>query len=159
MCSSGCQQREEHARECRLFSSCGFSPTFDSYSEQHWLYTAIGILRTLFLKQVLSSSPKIVIKFPTDQDDPEKWSHVEMLMDHWEERCQDESIVMALKGIYTFFSKKLKLDWISLDDVNHVFGVLMTNCVSLVSVNGRACYPILSILSHSCIPNLEPIRF
>jgi len=141
LCSSECQQREEHARECRLFANCGFKPTFDSYSEQHWLYTAIGILRVLFLKQ----------------NDPSKWTHVEMLMDHWEERCQDKAIVIALKGIYTFFSKKLNLDWISQDDVNHVFGVLMTNCVSLVSLNGRACYPILSILSHSCIPNLEPI--
>merc|ERR1712012_161559 len=75
-------------------------------SDQHWLYTAIGILRTLFLKQ----------------DDPAKWSHVEKLMDHWEERCQDQSIVMALKGIHAFFTKKLDLDWISQDDVNHVFG-------------------------------------
>ena len=79
-------------------------------------------------------------------------------MDHWETRSQDPSTVAALRMIHSFLSKKLGLDWVSLEDVFHVFGALQTNCVSLVSVNGRACYPTLSLLSHSCIPNLEPVR-
>ena len=87
-----------------------------------------------------------------------KWREVELLMDHWETRSADRSVVSALKIIHSFLSKKLSLDWVMLEDVFHVFGVLQTNCVSLISVSGRACYPTLSLLSHSCLPNLEPVR-
>ena len=77
-------------------------------------------------------------------------------MDHWEERSKDESTVAGLKIIFAFFTKKLNLDWVSLEDVFHVFGVLQTNSISLVSLAGRGCYPRVSLLSHSCVPNLEP---
>ena len=35
-------------------------------------------------------------------------------------------------------------------------GALQTNAVSLVSAAGRGCYATVSLLSHSCVPNLEP---
>ena len=93
------------------------------------------------------------------KDNPAKWKEVEELMDHWDERGKDDSIVKGLNIIFTFFTKKLCLDWIMLEDVYHVFGVLQTNCVSLVSLQGRACFPTVSLLSHSCVPNLEPVRY
>ena len=77
-------------------------------------------------------------------------------MDHWEERSREQSTVAALKIIFSFIVKKLGQDWVGLEDVFHVFGVLQTNSVSLVHVMGRACYPRVSLLSHSCVPNLEP---
>ena len=41
-------------------------------------------------------------------------------------------------------------------EVRHVHGALQTNAVSLVSAAGRGCYATVSLLSHSCVPNLEP---
>ena len=78
-------------------------------------------------------------------------------MDHWEERSTNTEVVKAMKIMFAFFSKKLSLDWVSLADVQHVFGVLQTNSVSLISRQGRTVYPVVSLLSHSCLPNLEPV--
>ena len=39
-------------RECQLFQQHQVSPKLRNYSEQHWMYLAVGILRVLFLKQV-----------------------------------------------------------------------------------------------------------
>lgn len=78
-------------------------------------------------------------------------------MDHWEERATNTEVVKAMKIMFAFFTKKLSLNWISLGDVQHVFGVLQTNSVSLISRPGRTFYPVVSLLSHSCLPNLEPV--
>ena len=113
----------------------------ESHHSNSWIYTAVALLRVLLLKR----------------DQPDQWEKVEELMDHWEERSTNTEVVKAMKIMFAFFSKKLSLDWISLDDVQHVFGVLQTNSVSLISRQGRTFYPVVSLLSHSCIPNLEPV--
>ena len=105
------------------------------------MYTALALLRVLLLKR----------------DDKNKWETVQQLMDHWEERSHDTEVVKAMKIMFTFFTKKLDMCWISVLDVQHVFGVLQTNSVSLIDRQGRAVYPTVSLLSHSCLPNLEPI--
>ena len=115
-------------------------PNIDNTHTSHWIYTAVALLRVLLLKR----------------DDQTKWGTVLELMDHWEERSQDTEVVKAMKIMFTFFTKKLDMSWISLTDVQHVFGVLQTNSVSLISVSGRTFYPTVSLLSHSCLPNLEP---
>ena len=78
-------------------------------------------------------------------------------MDHWEERATNTQVVKAMQIMFAFFSKKLCLDWVSLADVQHVYGVLQTNSVSLISREGRTVYPVVSLLSHSCLNNLEPV--
>ena len=52
--------------------------------------------------------------------------------------------------------RRLGLDWVTAAEVRHVHGALQTNAVSLVSAAGRGCYATVSLLSHSCVPNLEP---
>ena len=116
-------------------------PALESRHSNSWIYTAVALLRVLLLKR--------------DQQD--QWEKVEQLMDHWQERATNTEVVKAMKIMFAFFSKKLSLDWISLDDVQHVFGVLQTNSVSLISRQGRTFYPVVSLLSHSCLPNLEPV--
>ena len=41
-----------HQRECGLLSESGVKPGLSSFTETNWLYTALSLLRVLFLKQV-----------------------------------------------------------------------------------------------------------
>ena len=141
LCCAGCQDSPQHRQECLLLSQAGVVPALDSEHSNQWIYTAVALLRVLLLKR----------------DQPDQWEKVEQLMDHWEERATNTEVVKAMKIMFAFFSKKLSLDWISLEDVQHVFGVLQTNSVSLISRQGRTFYPVVSLLSHSCLPNLEPV--
>ena len=77
-----------------------------------------------------------------------------MLMDHWEEREKDEEVDEAVRRLWQFLYGMCGLSWVSLADVQHVFGALKTNSVSLIVCQGRCLYPLLS---HSCTPNLEPV--
>ena len=95
MCSASCAKREDHQRECKLFSQQGVTPTLRNFSEQNWMYLAVGILRALFLKQVSDFNYKSISLFVISkqnlQDNKKLWQHVENLMDHWEERSKDKS--------------------------------------------------------------------
>ena len=58
----------------------------------------------------------------------------------------------ALRKTYFFLCHHAKLDFITEEDVSWAFGVLQTNAIGLP--RGRALYPIVSLMSHSCVPNL-----
>jgi len=103
--------------------------------------TALAVLRVLLCKK----------------NNPPGWRKVEKLMDHWEERANDSQVSEGVRRMWEFFYKMCDLTWVSLGDVQHVFGVLKTNSVSLITCQGRCLYPTVSLLSHSCIPNLEPV--
>ena len=77
------------------------------------------------------------------------------LMTHIEEREKDEELNEALNKTHYFIKVYAKLDFVSLDDVKWAFGVLQTNAIGLPM--GRALYPLVSIMSHSCVPNLTAI--
>ena len=70
---------------------------------------------------------------------------------------KDSQVAEGIRRMCLFFQKKCQLDWVTLKDVQHSFGVLKTNSVSLISQEGRALYPLVSIISHSCSSNLEPV--
>ena len=42
------------------------------------------------------------------------------------------------------------------EEVEHCWGVLQTNSISVGGTTGRALFPLVSLLSHSCLPCLEP---
>ena len=79
-----------------------------------------------------------------------------MLMDHEEERRQDvgewrmfqRSVVDVIKQ-----NTDVKDD----DLLHHLIGILSINCVGINiradRVYGRALYPTLSLISHSCVAN------
>jgi len=52
------------------------------------------------------------------------------------------------------FRKRLGLSWVSDQDVQHAFGVLKTNGVGSGGVSCHV-FPVVSLLSHSCQPNLQ----
>ena len=53
--------------------------------------------------------------------------------------------------------EKCGLSWVTLPDVQHAFGLINTNCVGLEMIKGMVFYPLMSLISHSCCSNLEPV--
>ena len=57
-----------------------------------------------------------------------------------------------------FIREKVALDWATSEYVQHSSGVLKTNAICFMDRGGQAFYPIVSLLSHSCVANLELVR-
>ena len=64
---------------------------------------------------------------------------------------------MLFRYIGAVLRKRLKLDWITDADLQHVFGVFKTNGVGHVEAGARVCFlfPHVSLMSHSCLSNLD----
>ena len=79
-------------------------------------------------------------------------------MDHWEERSTDNGVEEMVKYVAAFCRHKLGLEWVMKENVCHAYGVIKTNAVGWINPGGsRQCYlyPQVSLLSHSCAPNME----
>jgi len=76
-------------------------------------------------------------------------------MDHWDERCKDTGVMEMVRYVAIYCRAKLGLWWVTDTDVCHAYGVLKTNAVG----HDRQCflYPTVSLLSHSCAPNMEMV--
>ena len=70
-------------------------------------------------------------------------------------RASDLDLEKALRKTYEFLVSVCKLDFVTENAVKWAFGVLQTNSVGLA--NGRGLYPIISIMSHACVPSLTPM--
>ena len=69
-----------------------------------------------------------------------------------------ESPVLS-RYITAVIRSRLRLAWVTGEDVEQVYGVLKTNGVGHVSQGARLCYlyPEVSLMSHSCLPNMMMI--
>merc|ERR1719347_502131 len=79
-------------------------------------------------------------------------------MDHNEQRfLADPSMRDMFDMIIQFFLEELKFDFVTKEEIEHIIGVLMTNGFEndCDGAQGRAIYPTLSLISHSCQANLR----
>ena len=106
------------------------------------LYSLVSVLRVLLLKNAGGI----------------KWDIIKNMMDHKEARYKEEKVVEGVKMATNFFREKFGLDWATSENVQHSSGVLKTNAICFMDRGGQALYPIVSLLSHSCVANLELVR-
>ena len=78
-------------------------------------------------------------------------------MDNWDEFKKDASLVEELSQVTNFLKEKMNLDWVDERSVARAYGVMKTNAMGLKDEGGQALFPIASLMSHSCVSNLEPV--
>ena len=88
-------------------------------------YPCVTVLRVLLLKKT----------------DPEGWSLIQNMMDHWTERSKDKKVVEGIMVMTKLFKGRLGLDWITAGDVQKAYGVLKTNAVDIKDGSGQALFP------------------
>ena len=63
-----------------------------------------------------------------------------------------------MKHINAFFKEDCQFDSkVSYSDVTRAFGILQTNSMGLRGLEGKAVYPTVSLMSHSCVNNLTVV--
>ena len=137
-----CSNTPSHQAECALYKESNLVPVVRNYSQPNSMYAMVAVVRMMLLKR----------------ENPQDYKVIEELMDHWEEMAEDKAVCDMVKYIAAFCRKKLGLDWVKNEDVQHAFGVLKTNGVGHTNKNGsKMCflYPTVSLMSHSCAANLE----
>ena len=140
LCREECPDILSHESECDIFAKAEVFPTKIDCSAPHGLYAVLAVIRALLLKE----------------KQPDEYIAVEELMDHWEERKEEKGVVQMVHFITAFAKDKLDMSWVKEEDVQHAFGVLKTNGVGHGS---KKCFlfPNLSLISHSCVANLDMV--
>ena len=106
------------------------------------IYFVLSVMRVLLIKK----------------EDSSAWAKVERMMDNWEMFSRDLKLVKGMQRVAEFLRAEAKLAWVEEDDVRHCFGVLKTNAMEMEGGGGQALYPIASVMSHSCVANLEVLN-
>ena len=136
LCGTDCVEDDQdwHKIECAVLAKSGVRPGDGEGGE---LYSMLGLLRMILILR-------------HDEE-----SRIKYMMDHWEVFSKDEVLVEGTAKMTDFMQKHLGLSWVSVEDVQHCFGVLKTNSMKIKDGRGQVVFPIASLLSHSCSPNLE----
>ena len=106
------------------------------------IYFVLSVMRVLLIKK----------------EDSSAWAKVERMMDNWEMFSRDLKLVKGMQRVTEFLRAEAKLAWVEEDDVRHCFGVLKTNAMEMEGGGGQALYAIASVMSHSCVANLEVLN-
>ena len=87
--------------------------------------------------------------------DAEMFEWLLQYMDHNEERNKDEEMKESTDRMTTIVS--LVVPGIDKSLAWKIVGILFTNCFEfkLTNIEARALYPLVSLVNHSCIPNMR----
>ena len=175
VCGQLCQEAETHREECRLFRENNIVPTihYVHYLLPHGLYLVLQVLRVLLVtkdniqedieeNKYYKSEKENINNDKNDKlENPcNKKNMIYGLMSHISTRCRDSGVYEMVKYVTAYCRVKLGLQWVTEAAVLHAYGVLKTNAVGHVTcTGGRQCYlyPTVSLLSHSCAPNMEMV--
>jgi len=139
VCRQECAVAVNHRAEFGVLTAARVRP--EEGGDSAWFYfPVLAVLRLVLLKQ----------------EDPDRWRQVEGLMDHWDQHCGQDNVREGIHNITVFIQDRLGLVWVQEQDIQHCYGVLKTNSIA-VKAGGQAVFPVASLLSHSCVSNLEPL--
>jgi len=140
MCSDECVRSESHKEECPYLQRL---PELDHDSQM----AVLAVVRTLLIRK----------------HGGEPWENIAKLMSHKENRKQnvDEWKLFHKNVAIPILSTLAEDLGVNDDDIEEVIGILNINCASFHFaldfrdgvVDGRALYPTLSLVSHSCVAN------
>jgi len=140
LCSETCassSSASHHGSECRVLKEAGLKPVDSPH-----LYFVLGVMRLLLVKK----------------EDSVAWGKVERMMDNWEMFSRDLKLVKGMRRVTEFLRTEVKLAWVEEEEVRHCFGVLKTNAMETAGGGGQALYPVASVMSHSCLANMEMLN-
>ena len=136
MCGEECAGHPHHQEECSVLSA-GHKPVCGSTVTE--AYHCILPLRMLLLAR----------------SDPDRFNLTDHLMDHEEERKGDKDWLITertvVQKLMQICDAEVMRD-LTAADIRRAIGVLEVNSFE-VSDELRGCFPISSLLSHSCVPN------
>eukprot|EP00095_Tigriopus_kingsejongensis_P004000 maker-scaffold1031_size68893-snap-gene-0.21 protein:Tk04000 transcript:maker-scaffold1031_size68893-snap-gene-0.21-mRNA-1 annotation:"protein isoform a" len=126
----------DHEAECEILERLHLTP---DHFKRPFLCTCIGVLKLLLAAKQSIAVSEVV----TD------------LMGHEVERLNDPIQRELLYGIFKVVGEKCHLDWVTQELVAHAYGVLQTNAIGYRDEKAFALYSTISLMSHSCSPNLD----
>ncbi|XP_018024101.1 SET domain-containing protein SmydA-8 isoform X2 [Hyalella azteca] len=139
VCSKVCANSKSHWAECDVLAKDELGIGIPQHIGQTPRYDLIMLLRGLLLKET----------------DPKSWKVLMAMQSHKEiwKKDNDPFHAAAVK----YFTEVCKCGFDE-DEIHHVRGVIMTNCMVFKSDKGtslRALYPQFRLFNHSCIPNIH----
>merc|ERR1719481_1863683 len=140
MCSLSCSESPSHKAECKVFREKKILPHSGQEMGKKSLFPIVSLLRMVLV------------------EDTKKKEQIATLMSQWSERAKQAGVVEGIQKVGEFFQQRCGLD-VSMEWVQHCYGVIKTNAMSLgKDQDGEAIYPLAAMLSHACAANLEPVR-
>eukprot|EP00092_Neocalanus_flemingeri_P012330 GFUD01013291.1.p1 GENE.GFUD01013291.1~~GFUD01013291.1.p1 ORF type:complete len:467 (+),score=105.34 GFUD01013291.1:105-1505(+) len=136
MCSVSCCTSSVHTQECGVLQG----EHQDREDSGGVNYQIVAVIRLLSVRET----------------DSQVWAQIDELMDHEEERRQDVGEWKMSQRDVVDVIKRLKNE-VDDDLIHRLIGLLSINCVGVSlkkeRIQGRALYPLLSLVSHSCVAN------
>ena len=140
MCGTECPRAETHKIECPLLK--GLVPErLTSEDKYHPIFTVVGIIRFLQMKK----------------EDPQNFSKIANLDPKKQKIITDQAASDLLSNIKNILGPLMY----SNEDVEHAYAILKLYGYNLPDVPDskvRSLFPVQSLLSHSCLPNLQYIE-
>ncbi len=154
LCDEKCAAAHAEWPECAVFAELfedKASPIIaeEDFDKPSVIYASVGFIRMLSICDESSKNP------PENPTKAASW--LLSLMDHMDDLGVDMKthlqLLLETTRKITKWSDELKL---------HAFGILRINAFGFTSdragEGGRALYPLMSLFSHSCLPNAQHVQ-